>query len=102
MKHGYVYILTNKKHGTLYIGVTSDLPKRIHQHREGLIDGFTKNYGLKSLVYYEAHDDITDAIQREKQMKKWRRSWKIELIESMNPLWLDLYNGLHGFPLSRE
>ena len=84
--------MTNRKNGTLYIGVSGDLVKRCYEHKNGLVDGFTKKYNLHKLVYYEAHDDPTEAIIREKQMKKWYRSWKIELIEKHNPAWKDLYS----------
>jgi putative endonuclease len=87
---GYVYILASKRHGTLYIGVTSDLPRRIAEHRDGEIAGFTKRYGVTRLVYVEPHDDIRNAIVREKQMKEWKRDWKITLIERDNPDWSDL------------
>ena len=93
-KEGFVYILTNKRGGTLYIGVTSDLPKRIYEHKEGVGGGFTKRYGLKILAYYEVFEEITEAINREKQLKKWNRAWKIELIEKVNPQWRDLYDEL--------
>jgi putative endonuclease len=86
-----VYIMASRKHGTLYIGVTSDLPNRIAQHRAGEIGGFTKRYGLKRLVWFEVHDNIVDAIQREKSLKKYRREWKINLIERDNPNWDDLF-----------
>ncbi len=92
----YVYILASKKYGTLYIGVTNNLLKRVYQHKESLVDGFTKKYGIHKLVYYEQHEDINHAILREKQIKKWRRDWKINLIESENPQWLDLYLELTG------
>ncbi len=92
MKQCYVYILASKKNGTLYIGVTSDLVKRIYEHKQNLIDGFTKEYNVHSLVYYEPHKEVEDAILREKQMKKWNRKWKIRLIEEKNPEWKDLYN----------
>ena len=85
-----VYILASKPYGTLYIGVTSNLAERIEAHRNGLADGFTKQHGVHTLVYVEAHDDMYEAIQREKRLKKWNRSWKIRLIEEMNPEWLDL------------
>jgi len=90
-KSSYVYILASGLNGTLYIGVTSDLIKRVWQHREGLADGFTKRYGIKSLVWYEVHSEIVEAIRREKQIKKWDRAWKIELIQKVNPGWRDLY-----------
>ncbi|MCX5567817.1 GIY-YIG nuclease family protein [Kaistia nematophila] len=86
-----VYILASARNGTLYIGVTSNLPQRIWQHREGLLEGFTRRYGIKTLVYFEVHDTMESAIRREKQMKLWKRDWKIELIERANPDWLDLY-----------
>ncbi len=94
MKSYYVYILASKKNGTLYIGVTSNLLKRVFEHKNGLIDGFWKKYGVHRLVYYESTENIQSAIQREKQMKMWRRMWKIELIEKMNPEWKDLYDEL--------
>ena len=92
MRGGWVYILTNKRGGVLYVGVTSNLPKRAWEHREGVVQGFTKRYGLKLLVYFEWHDEITLAIQREKNIKHWSRAWKIELIEGMNPEWKDLFD----------
>jgi putative endonuclease len=88
----YVYILASKIGGTLYIGVTNDLVRRIYEHREKMADGFTKKYNINRLVYYEPHSDIEAAIVREKQMKKWNRAWKIRLIEEDNPNWDDLYN----------
>ena len=91
MPGGFVYIMTNRRNGILYVGVTSNLPSRAYQHREGAVDGFTKRYGLKLLVYYEAFDDIRLAIQREKTMKHWPRAWKVRLIHEMNPQWSDLY-----------
>ncbi len=91
MKNYFVYILASKKNGTLYIGVTNNLIRRVYEHKEGLIEGFTKKYNVKKLVYYEIHNDIRNAIQREKQMKKWYREWKIDLIEKENPNWDDLY-----------
>ena len=90
----YTYILASKIGGTLYIGVTNDLIRRVHEHREGLADGFTKKYAVHRLVYFEAHDDIEAAIRREKQLKKWNRAWKIRLIEETNPNWSDLYPGI--------
>ncbi|PPD44198.1 MAG: excinuclease ABC subunit C [Methylocystis sp.] len=94
MRGGWVYIMTNRPNGTLYLGVTSDLARRAWEHREGMIDGFTKNYGLKRLVWYEPIDDIRMAIQREKTMKHWTRAWKVRLILDMNPQWRDLYDDL--------
>ncbi len=91
MKSYFVYILTNQRNSTLYIGVTSNLIKRIQEHREKLADGFTKKYNVHKLVYYEQADYINSAITREKQLKKWNRSWKIKLIEKDNPNWNDLY-----------
>ena len=92
MKKGYIYILTNKAFGTLYIGVTSHLIQRIWQHREHLVEGFTKQHNLTCLVYYEEHESIEAAILREKQMKKWNRNWKCRQIMEMNPDWEDLYS----------
>jgi putative endonuclease len=92
----WVYILASKPGGTLYIGVTNDLIRRVFEHREGLVAGFTKRYGVKSLVYYEQHDTIPLAIQREKNIKHWPREWKIDLIMSMNPDWRDLYSDICG------
>jgi putative endonuclease len=91
---GYVYILSNRPNGTLYVGVTSDLVRRIAQHREGNIKGFTKRYGLKRLVYFEVFDNIRDAIQRESNMKHWSRTWKVRLILACNPTWADLFEQL--------
>ena len=96
MKQYYFYILASKKDGTLYVGVTSNLRQRLYQHREGLVDGFTKKYGVKRLVYYEAYDDVRVAIQREKNVKEWNRAWKVALIVEGNPQWDDLCEGL-GF-----
>ncbi|MCB9991391.1 MAG: GIY-YIG nuclease family protein [Rhodospirillales bacterium] len=90
----YVYIITNERNGTLYIGVTSNLRQRVWQHKEGVVDGFSQKYGLKRLVWYEVHDDIREAIRREKQLKKWERQWKLRIIEDMNPQWKDLYGAL--------
>jgi putative endonuclease len=87
--------MTDKRHGTLYTGVSADLPRRSWEHREGLYAGFTKRYGLKLLVWYEHHDRMDDAIAREKQIKSWKRAWKIELIEKPNPTWRDLYEELN-------
>ena len=94
MSHGWVYIVTNKPNGILYIGVTSDLPKRAWEHRESVVDGFTKRYRLKRLVFTERHETISAAIQREKNMKHWPRAWKVRLIETHNPNWDDLYDQL--------
>lgn len=94
MAGGWVYILTDKPYGTLYVGVTSDIRRRAWEHRDGVADGFTKRYGLKRLVYTEAHNDIRLAIEREKRVKRWQRAWKIELIQSTNPEWADLYDTL--------
>ena len=89
-KEFFVYIVTNKPNGILYIGVTNDLVRRVSEHREGLVDGFTKRYGLKCLVYYEEYSDIREAIAREKRIKTWLRAWKVRLIKGMNPEWRDL------------
>ena len=86
-----VYMMASRKHGTLYLGVTSELRNRIAQHREGLIPGFTQRYGVKRLVWYEAHESITVAIQRETSLKRYRREWKINLIEQDNPNWDELF-----------
>ncbi len=88
----YVYIITNKKDGTLYIGVTSDLKKRIWQHKNKIIEGFSKKYNLTKLVYFEIYDEYWEAANREKRMKKWNRDWKIKRIEEVNPNWNDLYD----------
>ncbi len=90
-KGGYIYILASKKNGTLYIGVTSDLVKRIYDHKEGFVDGFTKKHNIKYLVYYEVFDDIENAIHREKRLKKYKREAKIKLIEQENKNWNDLF-----------
>jgi len=90
-----VYIMASKRYGTLYTGVTADLSRRSFEHREGLYPGFTKKYGLKLLVWYEHHDLMDGAIAREKQLKAWRRDWKIDLIEKFNPTWRDLYEELN-------
>jgi putative endonuclease len=87
----YVYMLASRRYGTIYIGVTSDLVKRIWQHREGLIDGFTRQYGVKLLVWYEIHAEMLEAITREKQIKEWKRDWKLRLVHELNPGWRDLY-----------
>jgi putative endonuclease len=91
-KNYYLYILASKKNGTLYIGVTGDLIKRIYEHRQKTVNGFTKKYNVYHLVYYEVYRDIEEAILREKQMKKWNRKWKIRVIEEKNPEWKDLYS----------
>ncbi|MDD5011686.1 MAG: GIY-YIG nuclease family protein [Phycisphaerae bacterium] len=95
-KQYFVYILASKRNGTLYIGITNDLLKRVYEHKNNLIEGFTKKYNVHNLVYYEIHNDASVAITREKQLKKWNRPWKIELIENKNPDWKDLYNNLSG------
>jgi putative endonuclease len=102
----YVYILSSQRYGTLYIGVTSDLVQRIWQHRQEFVGGFTKQYGVKTLVWYEVHPDIISAITREKQLKKWERKWKIRLTSGANPTWRDLYGDIakvqmYGSPPSR-
>ena len=96
MKSCYVYIMTNKKNGTLYVSVTSDLIKRVYEHKNGLCDGFTKKHSLKKLVYYEICIEITTAIAREKQLKAGNRKRKTNLIESINIDWVDLYPDLLG------
>jgi len=93
---GHVYVMASGRNGTITIGVTSDLPARAFQHRNGLIDGFTRKYGCRYLVWYEAHDDLQDARQRELRMKKWNRQWKLSEIERMNPDWHDLYDTICG------
>ncbi len=93
-KQAAVYILASKPNGTLYIGVTSDLAKRVWEHKNDSVEGFTKKYGVHRLVYYELHDDMPAAITREKQVKKWNRAWKLELIEKQNPGWNDLWEGI--------
>jgi putative endonuclease len=92
----YVYILTNKRNGTLYVGVTNDIVRRTWEHREGLNDSFTKRYDTNKLVYVEPHEDIGQAIACEKNLKRWRRTWKIDLIEKENPDWRNLYDELNG------
>lgn len=93
-KQPCVYLLASKRNGTLYVGVTSDLIKRIWEHKEQITEGFTRRYSIDTLVWFERHETMESAISREKQIKKWRRAWKIRLIESMNPNWQDLYPGL--------
>lgn len=91
---GYVYILASRRNGTIYIGVTSDLPCRIHEHKIGAVRGFTRRYGCKILVWYQAFDQLDEARRRELQMKEWKRAWKLRIIEEMNPEWHDLYETL--------
>ena len=91
-KQPAVYILASKRNGTLYIGVTSKLVKRIWEHKNNMVEGFTKRYTVHRLVWYELHDNMESALTREKQLKNWKRKWKLELIEKKNPKWLDLYN----------
>ena len=100
-KGEFVDILASGRAATLYVGVTSRLEQRLYQHRSGLLPGFTARYGLKLLVWFERHDDITEAIRREKQIKKWRREWKLNLIEAENPEWIDLATEL-GFEAIRS
>lgn len=90
----YVYLLASKKHGTLYLGVTNDIVRRVHEHRSKAVKGFTSRYGVDKLVWFEIYDDVLTAIAREKELKKWRRDWKIRLIEEQNPAWGDLYTGI--------
>jgi putative endonuclease len=90
----FVYIMASKRIGTLYVGMTNDLIKRVFQHKNDLAGGFTKQYGVHMLVYYEQTEDVMSAIRREKQLKKWKREWKIRLIEETNPAWKDLYDNL--------
>ena len=94
MTAGWVYFMTNRPNGILYVGVTDNLPRRAWEHRERIVEGFTKRYGLKRLAYFEQFDDIRDAIQREKAIKHWSRAWKVRLIHQMNPDWNDLYAAL--------
>lgn len=93
-KQPCVYILSSRRNGTLYLGVTSDLVRRVWQHKGHFIDGFTKDYGVDKLVWYELHETMDAAITREKQLKKWNRQWKLRLIEERNPTWNDLYETL--------
>ena len=93
-KQPCVYILASQRNGTLYTGVTSDLIKRVWEHKNSCVEGFTQKYGVHQLVYFEFHEDMVSAITREKQIKKWNRSWKLRLIEEQNPSWKDLYEGL--------
>lgn len=93
-KSYYVYILASSKNGTLYAGVTSNLEKRVYEHRNNLVKGFTQEYGIHKLVYFEETNEVNEALTREKVLKKWNRNWKVRLIESMNPEWRDLADGL--------
>ena len=90
----YVYLLASKKHSTLYLGVTNDIVQRAYEHRTKAVPGFTKRYGIDKLVWFEVYDDVTTAIANKKELKKWRRDWKIRLIEEQNPGWGDLYPGI--------
>ena len=92
IKQFFVYILASRRNGTLYTGITSDLVKRVWQHKNNMIDVFTKKYNVKNLVYYEIYQDAESAIIREKRIKKWKRAWKLRLIEKKNPRWKDLYD----------
>jgi putative endonuclease len=94
MKRPCVYLLASRRNGTLYVGVTSNLIKRVWEHKENLVDGFTKRYGVHTLVWCELHDSMESAIRREKAIKEWKRRWKLELIEKINPEWRDLYDEL--------
>jgi putative endonuclease len=87
----YVYILASRRNGTLYIGVTTDLVRRVAEHKEGVVEGFTRKYGVKILVHFDVFDEVEAAIVREKQLKEWKRAWKLRLIEETNPDWRDLY-----------
>ena len=90
----WVYILASRRNGTLYVGVTTDLVRRVYEHREGLVEGFSKTHNVKLLVYYEAHDRALDAIQREKNIKHWPRAWKLNTIRAFNPDWRDLFEDI--------
>ena len=90
----YVYLLANRKDGTLYLGVTNDIVRRVYEHKQKVVHGFTSRYGVDRLVWFECHDDLISAITREKDIKKWRRTWKIHLIEAGNPGWLDRYESI--------
>ena len=94
MSVAFVYMMASGRNGTIYIGVTTNLPKRAWEHRNGIVEGFTRLYGCKHLVWYEAHDDLEAARHREKQMKEWRRVWKQREIEGPNPEWMDLYDAI--------
>ncbi len=95
-KYYYVYVLANKRRGTTYVGVTSNLVQRVWQHKDEQVEGFTKRYGIKMLVWFEQHENVEQAILREKQIKNWNRTWKIELVESFNKEWHDLYETIIG------
>lgn len=95
MDRAWVYMMASRRHGTLYVGVSTDLPRRAYTHREGLVPGFTKRFGVRILVWMEPHPDIASARRREHQIKRWRRAWKIALIEEQNPDWRDLYPALN-------
>lgn len=97
-KRGHAYLLASGRNGTLYVGVTSDLVRRVWKHHQHLVEGFTKRYGVDRLVYYEVHGSMEKAVRREKRLKRWHRSWKLELIEEVNPTWRDLYEELEGIP----
>ena len=94
MKEFYVYIMASKRNGTLYVGSTSDIIKRVWEHKNNIIKGFTEKYNVHQLVYYEAHQTIDEAARREKRLKNWCRKWKLNLIEELNPTWQDLYDGI--------
>ena len=96
MKSYYIYIMASERNGTLYIGVTNDLTRRVYEHKNNLLDGFTKNHNIKLLVYFEIYDNIEEALKREKNMKAWQRSWKMRIIEEQNPHWNDLYDQITG------
>jgi putative endonuclease len=92
----WVYLLASKRNGTLYLGSTRNLVQRIHQHREGLVEGFSKQYGVKMLVWFEPHGSVMSMATRERQLKEWKRAWKVDLIESTNPTWRDLFDDIIG------
>ncbi len=98
----FVYILASKRNGTLYIGITNDLARRVYEHKQKLIKGFTQRYDISILVYYEEHRNVNSAIPREKQLKKWNRAWKLRLIEKYNPHWQDLYQDGEILPIIKE
>ena len=101
MRQPCAYIMESKRNGTIYVGATSDLPSRVWKHRNGFYEGFTKRYGVQKLVWYETHTTMQSAILKEKQIKRWRRKWKMELIEEENPQWRDLYDEISAYaPLS--